>query len=230
MKKNKQGCDLQTCLACRLCLKEWLPALAANKRHVDYKKGDVLFREGDPVAGIFFIYRGKIKVHKHWTDDKELIVRFAREGDIVGHRGVGADLVYPVTATALEPVTVCFFDMAFFTTTLKVNHGFLYELMLFYARELQESEKRRRDLAHMPVKGRLANALLALKEKFGYDKDGFIAFPVSRQDLASYIGATYETTFRVLSAMIGENLVAVSGRSIAITNEEKLHLISNEPY
>ncbi|RPE09294.1 Crp/Fnr family transcriptional regulator [Chitinophaga lutea] len=230
MKKNKEGCDRQTCLVCRLCLPEWLPAIAVQKKHFGCKKGDVLFREGDPVKGIYFLYKGKVKVHKHWDDDKELIVRFAKEGDIVGHRGIGTDLVYPVTATALEPVTVCYFEMDFFNASLKVNHHLLYELMLFYARELQESEKRMRNLAHMPVKGRLANALITLKEKFGYDKDGFIAFPLSRQDLASYIGATYETTFRMLNAMIEENLVAVSGRFITLTNEEKLHLLRKEPF
>lgn len=230
MKKNKQGCDTQTCLVCRLCLKEWLPAVEGRKKHFDCKKGDVLFKEGDPVKGIYFLYRGKVKVHKHWDDDKELIVRFAKEGDIVGHRGIGEDMVYPVTATALEPVTVCYFDMDFFNASLKVNHDLLYELMLFYARELQESEKRMRNLAHMPVKGRLANALITLKEKFGYDKDGFIAFPLTRQDLASYVGATYETTFRMLNAMVEENLVAVSGRFITLTNEEKLHLLRSQPF
>lgn len=230
MKKNKQGCDRQTCLVCRLCLKEWLPVVQTQKKHFDCKKGDVLFREGDPVTGIYFLYKGKVKVHKHWDEGKELIVRFAREGDIVGHRGIGTDMVYPVTATALEPATVCYFELDFFNASLKVNHELLYELMLFYARELQESEKRMRNLAHMPVKGRLANALITLKEKFGYDKDGFIAFPLSRQDLASYIGATYETTFRMLNAMIEENLVAVSGRYITLTNEEKLHLLRKEPF
>lgn len=230
MKKNKQGCDQQACMVCRLCLKEWLPAVQAQKKHFDCKKGDVLFKEGDPVSGIYFLYKGKVKVHKHWEEGKELIVRFAKEGDIVGHRGIGEDMIYPVTATALEPVSVCYFEMDFYNASLKVNHELLYELMLFYAKELQESEKRMRNLAHMPVKGRLANALLTLKEKFGYDKDGFIAFPLTRQDLASYIGATYETTFRMLNAMIEENLVAVSGKFITLTNEEKLGLLRKEPF
>jgi CRP/FNR family transcriptional regulator len=209
-------------MVCRLCLPEWLPAVQAHKKHFDHKKGDVLFREGEPVKGIYFLYKGKVKVHKHWDEGKELIVRFAKEGDIVGHRGIGADLVYPVTATALEPVTVCYFDMEFFNASLKVSHHLLYELMLFYAKELQESEKRMRNLAHMPVKGRLANALITLQEKFGHNKDGSIAFPLNRQDLAAYIGATYETTFRMLNALVEEGLVAVSGKSIAITQQEKL--------
>ncbi|MGF6928149.1 CRP-like cAMP-binding protein [Chitinophaga sp. W2I13] len=94
--------------------------------------------------------------------------------------------------------------------------------MLFYAQELQTSEKQMRNLAHMSVKGRMANALILLQQKFGFNKDGFIDLALSKQDLASYIGATYETTFRVLNELIEERLVAVSGKSITILNENKL--------
>ncbi len=45
------------------------------------------------MTGIWFINRGKFKVHKQWGEDKELIVRLARDGDIVGHRGMGSDNV-----------------------------------------------------------------------------------------------------------------------------------------
>src|SRR5207342_2669414 len=108
-----------------------------------------------------------VKVHKRWENEKELIVRFAKKGDIVGHRGLGMDLIFPVSATALEPVTVCFVDIDFFFSSLKVNQGLLFDLMMFYAAELKNSEQNMRDLAHMPVKGRVVKALLSLQEKFG---------------------------------------------------------------
>ncbi|MGX5819755.1 Crp/Fnr family transcriptional regulator [Chitinophaga lutea] len=228
MKKSKAPCALQTCLVCRQCLPSWMPAVREHRRNFGIKKGAVLFREGDPVKGIFFLEAGTVKVHKHWAEGKELIVRFARAGDIVGHRGVGGDLTYPVTATAMEVVNVCYFDLDFFNDTLRVNHELLYTLMMFYAAELQESEKRMRNLAHMSVKGRLAYALLTLKNKFGYDRDGFIDLPLSRQDLASYIGATYETTFRMLAAMTADQLIATSGRSIALTDEKRLARLMEE--
>jgi CRP/FNR family transcriptional regulator len=226
MKKDKQGCDMQTCLVCRLCVKEWKPAIMHERQNFALKKCAELFKEGDPVKGVFFLHTGKVKVHKHWGEEKELIVRFAKEGDIVGHRGIGAELVYPVTATALEPITVCFFELDFFQASLKVNEGLMYEMMMFYARELQESEKKMRNLAHMPVKGRIAYALLSLRDKFGRNEGGFIDFTLSRQDLASYIGATYETTFRMLNELIQENLIILSGKEIAIAQEEKLRALT----
>ncbi|PSL47875.1 CRP-like cAMP-binding protein [Chitinophaga niastensis] len=223
MKKDKQGCDGKTCLLCRLSLKEWAPAVEAHRKNFTLNKGESLFKEGDKVTGIYFIYEGRMKVHKHWGTEKELIVRFAQKGDIVGHRGVGGtDHLYPVSATALEPVKVCFIEMDFFQSSLKVNHDLLYELMLFYAQELQASEKHMRNLAHMSVKGRVANALLLLQQKFGFNREGFIDIALSKQDLASYIGATYETTFRVLNELIEERMVAVSGKNITILHETKL--------
>ncbi|NLR61431.1 Crp/Fnr family transcriptional regulator [Chitinophaga polysaccharea] len=223
MKKDKQGCDGKTCLLCRLSLKEWAPAVALHRRNFILQKGEMLFKEGDPVAGIYFIHEGLMKVHKHWGPDKELIVRFAQKGDIIGHRGIGGlEQFYPVSATALAPVKVCFIEMDFFQASLKINHALLYELMLFYAQELQSSEKQMRNLAHMTVKGRIANALLLLQQKFGFNKDGFINIALSKQDLASYIGATYETTFRILNELIAERLVAVSGKNYTILNEAML--------
>ncbi|WP_217604815.1 Crp/Fnr family transcriptional regulator [Chitinophaga sp. GbtcB8] len=228
MKKDKQGCDLTTCMLCRLCLKEWTPAVEAHRRNFSLKKGEMLFKEGDKVTGIYFVYAGKVKVHKHWGKDKELIVRFAQKGDIVGHRGVGQELVYPISATALEPVTICYVDMAFFQSSLQVNHTFLYELMLFYASELQESERHMRNLAHMSVKGRVANALLLLHGKFGFNTSGVLNMKISRNDLAAYTGATYETVFRTLSELVQDRIITIADKEIAIISPEKLLRLAKE--
>jgi len=118
-------------------LPEWLPAIDANRKVFHFKKGEALFREGDLMTGIYFIYNGTVKVHKKWGSEKELIVRFAKKGDIAGHRGLGNDHSYSVTATALELVAACFIEMGFFNATIKVNTGFLFELMMFFAEELK---------------------------------------------------------------------------------------------
>lgn len=222
MKKSKNACDLKTCLLCRLCQKEWLPAINSHRMNFKVKKGELLFKEGEEMSGIYFVYEGTVKVHKHWSEDKELIVRFAKKGNIIGHRGLGKDLLYPVSATSLEPSTVCFVNLDFFKASLKVNYDFLYELMLFYASELKESEKNMRNLAHMTVKGRLAQAFLTLNEKFGCTSDGFIDISLSRQDLASFAGTTYETVFRILNEFTQQNIIMVNGKNIAITNKKLL--------
>lgn len=222
MKQNKKTCDLKSCVLCRQCLKDWLPAIGTNRKSFHFKKGELLFEEGYPMTGMFFINTGLVKVHKKWNDDKELILRIAKNGDIVGHRGLGSDTTYPVSGTALEPTDVCFVDLEFFESTLKVNPDFLYQLMMFFAAELKESEKRMRNMAHMTVKGRIANALLFLKNKFGVAGEGHIDILLSRQDMASYTGTTYETLFRVMNELAEENAIKTDGKKIFILQEDLL--------
>lgn len=222
MKELKKKCDHQTCLLCKSVQPEWLPAIDAHRKVFQLKKGETLFHEGEEMKGMYFIHHGLVKVHKHWDDDKELILRIAYDGDIVGHRGLGMDTIYPVTGTALETTEVCYVDNNFFNATLKMNPDFLYKLMLFFAAELKESEKRMRNLAHMPVKGRIGQALVRMEEKFGKDEDGFITVTLSRQDFASYIGATYETTFRLMNEMEAEGLIKIDGKRLGILQPSSL--------
>lgn len=222
MKKSLSICDASSCFMCRNCLKEWKPAIALGKKNLKLKKGEVLFREGEPVTGVYFVYSGSVKVYKKWDDDKDLIVRFAKGGAILGHRGLGGNLVYPISAAALEPSVVCFIDTQLFEATLKTNSEFTNRLIHFLVQELYESEKKMRNLAHMPVKGRVAEALLHLKELFGEDDKGFINIDLSRQDLASFAGATYETVFRMINELVKEKLIKLSGKSIAITDAGSL--------
>jgi CRP/FNR family transcriptional regulator len=224
----KNICDLKSCFMCRFCLNEWLPAIAAAKQNLQLKKGRRLFNEGDPVKGIYFIYSGIIKVHKRWGREKELILRFARAGDIVGQLGLGKDAVYPITATALEPAVVCFVDMPFFESALTINNNFMRRLMGVLADDLQASEKRMRNLAHMPVKGRVAQALLMLKDQFGVTGENLIDIELSRQDLASFTGAAYESLFRVMNEMAEEKLISFSGKSILINDEKRLVKLTGE--
>jgi CRP-like cAMP-binding protein len=224
----KNECDLKSCFLCKFCLHDWLPAIAANRQNFEIKKGQQLFKEGGPVKGIYFIYSGIIKVHKRWGSEKDLILRFAKAGDIVGQMGLGNETVYPVSATAIETATVCYIDMAFFESTINVNNGFTKELMMVLANQLQESEKRMRNHAHMPVKGRVAQALLTLENQFGITEAGYINIELTRQDLASFTGAVYESLFRVINDLVEDKLITVSGKSILIANEKALLKLTEE--
>ena len=227
MKKNN-NCDLKTCFMCQLTLKEWHPAIESHKRNFIAKKGEVIIKEGDPVSGVYFVTSGNVKVHKQWGD-KELILRFANDGAIIGHRGISSSIsTYPISATALETTKLCFVDIDFFKTTIKVNQEFAYGLLMFYADELHASEKKMRNLALMSVKGRLAVAILGLRDQFGLDAEGFLNLALSRQDLAAFTGATYETVFRTMNELLAEKLIIVKGKQIGILNEDGLTDLSSK--
>jgi CRP/FNR family transcriptional regulator len=209
-----------------MTLNEWKLPIENHRHNFHVKKGERFIKEGDPVNGIYFVYSGKVKVHMTWGD-KELIVRFASNGAIIGHRGLSTkSSIFPISATALEPTILCFIDIGFFMATLRMNTEFAFQLMMFFADELQESERRMRNLAHMPVKGRLAQALIQLKEQFGLNEAGDLNISLSKQDLAAFAGATYETVFRMTIELINEELISISGRQIRIINEEKLKCLT----
>jgi CRP-like cAMP-binding protein len=227
--KKDNSCDLKSCLMCKLTLQEWHPAIASHKKNFIAKRGELIFDEGDPFNGVYFVTKGNVKVHKKWGD-KELILRFANDGNIFGHRGISTNnSVYPVSATALETTSLCFIGIDFFKSTLKVNHEFTYDLLLFYADELQASERKMRNLALMSVKSRLAVALIELKSQFGVDGEGCIRIALSRQDLAAYTGATYETVFRSMNELIQQNLIILRGKAVSIVDELGLQLLSSAP-
>ena len=229
MKRNTPTCDLNSCFLCKNCIKEWLPAVISNKKNLHFKKGQVIFNEGEQVMGIYFVYEGVVKVHKKWGAEKELIIRFAKKGAMFGHRGLSThSTTYPVSATALEDTVVCFIPMDFFAATIKVNTDLTRELMMFFADELQESERKMRNLAHMSVKGRVAQALINLKEQFGINEAGHINIELTRQDLSSYTGATYETVFRVVNELLAENIISVKGKKINVINLEKLTTLTSD--
>lgn len=228
MKETKDACNLNNCFLCTHSVKDWLPAIGAHKKNFIVKKGESIFREGDPFRGIYFVYAGKFKVHTRWNNDKEFIIRFAKTGDILGHMGLGNNPVYPASTTALESATLCYIDLTFFESTLNVNHKFTYALMKFFADELQKSEKRMRNLVHMPVKERIALAMLNLKKMFGADDSGAINIELTRQDLSSYAAVSYETWFKVTQDFIKENLISVTGKSIIIQNEAALQKLVDD--
>jgi CRP/FNR family transcriptional regulator len=215
-------CDLSSCFLCTHCVSEWKGAVASAKQTRHYKKGQSIFREGEEVTGIYFIYSGAVKVHQAWGNDKELILRFATSGSIVGYRGHGGGTTFPISATALEPTTVCFVTSAFLEASLKTNPGFLYTMMQLYAGELQKAEKRMRNLAMMEVKGRIADALLTIQETFRVDAEGYIKVPVTRHDIAAYAGTTYETVFKLFTEWSGSGLMETSGKSIRINDSHQL--------
>lgn len=210
------------CFLCRHTFADWHTAIEDNARLVEFNRGDVIFREGDEIAGFYFIHTGKVKVHQHWLEDRELIIKFAAEGDLLGHRAIGKEQRYPVSATAVEKVTACFITPAFFRTTLMANHEFAYQVILFFAAELQKAEEGMRKLVQLDVKTRIAEKLLRLEVLFQVDEEGFAKHTLTRQDIASYAGTTYETLFKTMSEWEQDGVIATAGKRIAIKKRKVL--------
>jgi CRP-like cAMP-binding protein len=222
---SSDNCNLSSCFLCSNCIPEWKEVIAVKKQTIYFKKGESIFKEGDKVNGIYFLYSGAVKVHKQWVDQKELIIRFIGAGDIMGHRGLAAGDIYPVSATALAASQICFITNSFLEVTLRADHNFTYRLMQFYLDELQKAEMRMRNLGLMEVKGRIAETLLEMQAVFGTNAEGYTTVPVTRQDIAAYAGTTYETVFKFLKTLTTAKIISTDGKSLKIRDENKLRKI-----
>lgn len=223
--KEAKSCDLSSCFLCKNCNPEWKELIALKKKTILFKKGKPIFKEGEKVNGIYFMYSGSAKVHKEWSEKKALIVRFTKAGDVLGHRGFSSVKTYPVSATVLQDSKVCFIENDFFEKTLTTNPSLTYKFMQLYSDELQKAELRMRNLALMEVKGRVAETLLEIAATFGTGKNKYINIPISRQDISAHAGTTYETVFRLLRSLVQGKIISVSGKSIRINEMEKLKRI-----
>ena len=218
---TKANCDLNSCLFCKNCQDAWLELTALKKQTLSYKKGEQIFPEGGIVNGMYFTLSGAVKIHKQWGEQRELIIRFAGGGDVIGIRGFG-DETFRVSATALEPTKICYIPADHLQKSLSTNPALTYKLMQVYAEELQRAEQRMSSLAHLDTKGRVAEAILTVKDTFGTDDDGFLSLPISRQDIASFAGTIYETVFKIFTEWINSAVIETVGKRIRILKETEL--------
>lgn len=191
-----------------------------------YKKGQVIFFEGNHPDGLFCIKEGKVKVFKMGSSGKEQIIRFAKSGDALGYRALMVGDTYNASASALEDSHVCFIRKEAIFELVKSNTNFSLTLLRLLSRDLEDVETKMVKLAQKPVADRLAEALLILKETYGTDKSGNINISLSREDFASIVGTATETVIRLLADFKKENLIETKGKKIKILNLEKLEKLS----
>ena len=153
-------CSNENCLLKRNLKSEDTLELSYQKKEIKCKKGQQFIIEGASVTGLFFVLKGKVKVFRTGINGREQIVRFASAGDIIGHRGFGTEEYYSIGAMALEDTVLCYFSKAVLQSTLLKDPVFTYDLMLFYANELNRSEAKVKSLSQMTVRERVVDSLL----------------------------------------------------------------------
>jgi len=185
------------------------------------KKGQQLIIEGAPVNGLFFIKKGTVKVFRTGINGREQIVRFAKDCEIIGHRGFGTQEYYSIGAIALQDTELYYFSKEYLQKILLENPSITYDMMLFYANELNRSENKVKSISQMTVRERVIDTLLYIYRKFG-NLRGFLNLPLSRKEYADYAGTTEEQVIRIFSTLKKEGLITAKGKKIGI-NEISEH-------
>jgi CRP-like cAMP-binding protein len=192
-----------------------------------YKRGDILYQEGNRISGFFCINSGIIKVFKTGFDGKEQIIRFARKGDIIAYRSVLSNELACTSAKVIEDCQVCFIPSEILISFIKTNPNYALELMKLACHELGEANSFITDIAQKTVRERLAEVLLLLVNDFGLDDQNFLKISLTREELSNIVGTATESVIRLLSEFKTDKLVELNGRKIKILNRKGLEKISN---
>lgn len=216
-----RACTNTDCLINRNLKSNVTALFSESKNEIKCKKGQQFIIEGAPVNGLFFVLSGKVKVFRTGINGREQIVRFAKPGEIIGHRGFGTEEYYSIGAIALENAVLCYFSKDSLQEVLHSDSSFTYDMMLFYANELNKSESKVKSLSQMTVRERVVDTLLYINRKFGH-KNNFLNLVLSRKEYADYAGTTEEQVIRVFSVLKKEKLILASGKRIGILDEDKL--------
>ncbi|PKP43661.1 MAG: Crp/Fnr family transcriptional regulator [Bacteroidetes bacterium HGW-Bacteroidetes-12] len=212
---------------CSLDINE-IENISEYKRNISFKKGQVIFSEGNQPHGIYCIYKGKVKIHKMGDEGKDQIVRLAKASNIVGYRSIFNNDVYYASATAIEDTDVCFISKNFITELIKTNNCFAFSMMNILSDDLKRAEEKITHMAQKHVRERMAEALLLLNEAYGFKADGItIDSALTRREIANIAGTTTETSIRILSDFDKEKLIELKGKDIKLLDIKKLLRIAN---
>lgn len=205
------------------CLSKDFEDLNRLKISSDYKRGQTIFNEGTTPFGLYCVNDGKIKISKINDDGRELIIRLAKSGDLIGYKALLSGQKYTASAIALDDCRVCFIPKDAFLDILKRDHELSLGLMGLISSELRKAETKVAQLAQKPVRERLAETLLLLKETFGLKEDGkTINVLLSREEIANIVGTATESIIRNLSEFRKDGIVDLNGQKITILDEQLL--------
>lgn len=206
--------------------KDDLKSISKHKDSIMFKKGDVLFSEGNLLNGVYCVREGICKLSKLSANGKEQIVRFIKGGDMLGYRSVLSEEPVTLTVTALKDMRACYIPKNEIFDAMKANAKFSMDMMKTVCHDLKDANMAITNMAQKSVKERLADTLIFLKETFGVDNEGYLDITLTREEFSSVIGTATESAIRLLSGFKKDGLIALDGKRVKILNEAELLKIS----
>lgn len=192
-----------------------------------YKRNEMVFREGDKPSGFMMLVKGKLKIFKEGVGGREQIIRLSKALGIIGYRAIFASENHIASAVTLEDSVVANIDLDFIYNRALKNSDFSIGIIRKLARELGFSNARTVALSQKHIRGRLAESLMLLANKYGFEHDGTtLKVYISREDIANLSNMTTSNAIRTLSTFANEKLIAIDGRKIKIIDLTRLDRIS----
>ena len=221
-----QQCIMREFSTLKSLSKEELKNISDHKDSINFKKGDVLFTEGNVLNGVYCIKEGVGKLTRLSSNGKEQIVRFVKGGDMLGYRSILSEEPVTLTITVMKEMKACYIPKKEIFDSIKENPNFSLDMMKVVCHDLRDANTTITNMAQKSVKERLADTLLFLKETFGLNEEGFLSIVLTREELSSVIGTATESAIRLLSEFKKNGVIGLEGKKVKILDEAELHKIS----
>jgi len=192
------------------------PELVATE--FTYGRDECIFGEGEPAEYVYQVVRGAVRGYRLLSDGRRQIGAFHLAGDIFGLES-GPD--YRLTAEAIVETTVRMVKRCSLEAAAKSDVKVACKLWAMTAGDLRHAEDHMLLLGRKTAAQRVATFLLEMDRRLAVT--GQIALPMSRNDIADYLGLTLETVSRTVSQFNDEGVLALSGaRQIRLRDRERL--------
>lgn len=222
-KCNCAQCQLKTLFFTHVTIDE-LTDICEIKEERTYSKGDVITMEGDAINEFLYLKEGLVKLSKSTSDGKEQIISFSKPFDFVSLLSVFSSDIYKYSVTAVDNSVVCILDLEVVKKHARVNAMFTMDLMTRVSEATDKIVLENLEIKRKHLKGRIAHVLLYFSN-YIFEKDEF-ELPVSRREIAEYIGMTTENVIRTLSEFRKDKIIKIFGKDILIADKKRLESIS----
>jgi CRP-like cAMP-binding protein len=202
-----------------------LDILEKNSALVNFKKGEIIFKEDALSLNVAYLRCGIVKVHKRGPSG-EKILRIMKAPTYLGIPTSMGDKINQFSATALVPTSVCFIDTNLFRNFIFQNGKFAYEIIVELCKNELNDYQRYTSQSQKQVPGMVAETLLCMSEKI-FDNDHF-PFPITRSEFGDLVGTSRESISRVLTEFGNENIIKFDTKEFTILDKERLKQISDK--
>lgn len=220
-----ESCIVKEFNSLKSLTRDELMRVSACKTGKLYKKGQLIFEEGETLNGVYCVRSGVCKLTKLSENGKDQVVKLVVKGDLLGKRSLVTDQKTNLSAVALNDMEMCFIPKSEIMDDLSKNPKFTMDVLREMANDLKESDVSLVNMAQKSVKKRMAEILMYSHDNFGTDGDGYLSIVLSREDYASIVGTATESAIRILSQFKKEGLISTTGKRIKIEDYNGLKWI-----
>jgi CRP-like cAMP-binding protein len=199
---------------------EELEFLVDYTSYRSFRKGEIIFLQGDEIRFISFLKKGLLKVFKQDYEAKSQIISIAKPNDCVGLLSVFSNKHHQYSISALEDSLIYYVDLAAVNHILRKNGAFGIRLLGRISKAADNIINNAYDISRKNIRGRIAFILHEFAQDI-YGNDVF-DLPVSRKEIGELIGMTTENVIRIFSEFRKDGIIEIHGKTISILNKNLL--------